>query len=80
MHKVFIVIALFIQSCANQLTKSNCYQYTVYRHFFWWAVGNISIAAASFLAQCTEHCVTCRNSRKMCVMTSNRILISSIVL
>jgi len=26
---------------------------------------NISIAALSFLAQCTcKHCVTCRNSRK----------------
>jgi len=36
----------------------------MYRHFFWCAFGKISIAAVALLAHCTEHCATCRNSRK----------------
>jgi len=50
------------------------------RHLFWRAVGDFAIAAVLLLAQCTQHCMTCQNSRKICFIMSRRTLVSSIVL
>jgi len=53
----------------------------MYRHSFWCAFRNISIAAVSLLAQCTEYFVRCphRHSRKICFIVSRRILNRSVV-
>jgi len=52
-HDIFIVITLFMQSCAK-IDQSCCLnRYTMYRHFFWCAFVNISVAGVSLLAQCT---------------------------
>jgi len=37
----------------------------MYRHFFWCAFANISVAGVSLLGQCTKYCLMWRNNRKI---------------
>jgi len=75
MHTIFTVI-FYILVQINRLCFN---RYKMYRHFLWFAFGNISIAV-SLLAQSIKYCVTCRNSQQICFLTSHTTLINSIVL